>query len=417
MYYFVTLLFVILSSKATFFDLSNICWLLIDVVILWVGFEKQRFSKSDLRLFYKFSLIYVGFCTVRSLFLTDLPFSYWVSDIIFLFKYVLTSFLFCALLKEKAVYYLIKVIFHLTVISIPIFCLQLVAGDLVYAFGKLINFPHAHFSGYVNFLIFTYIKQHPFQNSGFSWEPGAFGFFLNLTLLLNFLTNDFTFDKKAKWFVVATITTLSTTTYIGLMFILLLYFRARGVQFLKLLFFIVPILLVFAATVPFLSDKIVFTYDKDMQDMKNIQTLSDYYIQRGQEMPLNRFASLLYLIKLFGIQLIWGVSNIYEKTVPILKNINISNGIFAFFAQFGLVGLAFLVQRCYIFFRKFTENIELSVYCVLVLLIFGFSECIFVSSLVLCFLFLYYYAAPEASLSEYAEDELLSSTDTTEPAY
>jgi len=417
MYYFVTLLFVLLSSKATLFDLSNICWFLIDLVILWVGFEKKRFSKSDLNLFFKFSLIYIGFCTVRSLFLTDLPFSYWVSDIVFLFKYVLTSFLFCALLKEKAIYYLIKVVFHLTVISIPLFCFQLVAGDLIYGFGKLINLPHAHFNGYVNFLIFTYIQQHPFQNSGFSWEPGAFGFFLNLTLLLNFLTNDFTFDKKAKWFVVAIITTLSTTTYIGFMFILLLYFRARGVAYLRLLFFIVPILLVFAAVIPFLSDKIVFTYDKDMQDMKNIQTLSDYYIQRGQEMPLNRFASLLYLIKLFGIQLIWGVSNIYEKTVPILKNINISNGIFAFFAQFGLIGLGFLVQRCYIFFKKFTENVELSVYCVLVILIFGFSECIFVTSLVLCFLFLYYYAEPDASLSEYPEDPVLNSANATEPAF
>jgi hypothetical protein len=395
MYYFVTLLFVILSAKASFIDASNICWFLIDILILWVGFERKRFRKSDVKVFFNFSLIYVSFCTLRSIFLTQLPLSYWISDIVFLVKYILTSFLFCALLKEKTIYYLVKVSFQLTIISLVFYCLQLISGSLVFAMGKMINLPSAHAAGYVNFLVFTYVQQHPFQNSGFSWEPGAFGFFLNLILLLHFLTNDFTFDKKAKWFAIAIITTLSTTAYIAFLFIILLYFRARGVKFAKLLFFIVPIVCVLTVSLPFLFDKIMLIYSRDMSDMKNIETLNQYYLDRGQGMPLNRFASLLYLSQTFGIKLIWGVSNLYNNINPLIKNISISNGIFSFFAQFGAVGLSFLLYKCYVLFRKYTGSAELSIYCILVILIFGFAECIFVTSLMLCFFFLYYYAQPE----------------------
>lgn len=395
MYYFVTLFFVILSAKASFFDLNNICWFLIDVLILWVGFERQRFSKNDFRLFAKFSLVYIVFCSVRSFFFTGLPMHFWLNDVFFLFKYILTSFLFCALLKEQTIHYLVKVGYHLTVISMCMFALQLVAGSFVLSLGKMINLPDSHFDGYVNFLVFTYVNQHPFQNSGYSWEPGAFGFFSTMNLLLLFLTNDFKFDKRAKWFSAAIITTVSTTTFVSFMVVILLYFRARGVKFAKLLFFIVPILCVFAVSLPFLVDKIVTIYNHDMADMKNINTLDQWYIEHGQSMPLNRFASMLFLMQTFGQKLIFGISNMYDQTVPILKSLSISNGIFSFFAQFGVIGLSYLFYRSYQFFRKLSGRIEISIYCLLVLLIFGFAECIYVTSLALCFFFLYYYSRPQ----------------------
>lgn len=395
MYYFVTLLFVILSAKASFFDLNNICWVAIDIIILWVGFERGRFRKSDAELFGKFSLIYIAFCTLRSFFLIHLPGRFYLNDIIFLFKYVFTSFLFCALLKEQVVYYLTRVIFHLAILSLPLYCLQLIAGDTILAVGRAINLPDAHFSGYVNFLVFTYVKQHHIRNSGFSWEPGAFGFFLNLGLLMHLITNDFRLGKQAKWIIVAIITTLSTTTYLAFVFVLLLYFRGRGVKYVSLMVFIGPALCVLATMVPFMFDKIVTTYNQDMNDIKNIQTLSDWYVQHGQTMPLNRFASILYPIQLFGYNLIWGISNIYNETVPILKTISLSNGIFSFMAQFGGIGLSFLLYRAYLFFKKNTQSIELAIYGVLIVLICGFAEGIFVTSVVLCFLFLYYYSIPK----------------------
>jgi len=404
MYYFVTLLFVILSAKASFFDLTNMCWVMTDIILLWVGFEKARFHKSDVELFGKFSLIYISFCTVRSVFLIHLPASYYLNDILFLFKYIFTSFLFCAVLRDQAIHYLTKVIFHLAILSLPLYCLQLVAGDTLYAVGKAINFPHAHFNGYVNFLVFTYVKLHHVRNSGFAWEPGAFGFFLNLGLLMHLVTNNFNFDKRAKWVMLAIITTLSTTTYVAFAFIILLYFRGRGAKLFTIMFFVGPILCVLASMMPFMFDKIVATYNKDMDDMKNIQTLSDWYVQHGETMPLNRFASILYLAGLFGYDLIWGVSNIYNETIPLIKHLNLSNGIFVFMAQFGAIGLCFLLYSCYLFFKKNTLSIELSIYSLIVILVCGFGECIFITSITLCFLFLYHYSMPQVTNREVVFD-------------
>ncbi|HWZ13620.1 MAG TPA: hypothetical protein VNW95_00180 [Mucilaginibacter sp.] len=393
MYYFITLLFVFLSSRGSFFYFSNIWWILIDLTIIWVGLEKGRFTKSDVKLFAGFSVIYITFCTIRALFLTHLSVGFWASDILFLFKFILTSFLYCAVVKEKSVYYLTKVIIQLAIISLPFYFLQLISGDLVYAIGQFINLPPHINGGYTNFLVFTYVKVHAIRNSGFSWEPGAFGFFLNIALLMRLLTNGFTFDKKAIWLGLAVATTLSTTSYIALWVVIFLYFRANGVKFSKLMFFIVPVALVLAFQLPFLVNKISFIYANDSQDMTRIEFLSGWYYKHGQQMPLNRFSSMIYLCQLFGANMIWGVSNIYEETVPILKNINISNGIFEYMAKFGLIGLVFFLSRCYLFFRKFTTT-EISLYCLLMILVLGFSESIFLISLTICFFFLYRYSDP-----------------------
>jgi hypothetical protein len=400
MYYLVTLLFIILSGRATFMDDMNICWFLVDGIFLWLALEKNRLLKRDISLFVKFSIVYLTFCTLRAVFLIHLPLRYWASDVIFLFKWVLPSFLFCVILREKAVEYLAKVIYHLAVLSIFVYCLQLISGNAVYSFGKMLNLPYPHFNGYVNMIFFTYVKQHPFQNAGFSWEPGAFGFFLIIGILLNFFSNNFTFDKKAKWMSLAAITTLSTTTYIAFMFVILLYFRARGVKFAKLLFFIIPILLVFAVSLPFLFDKISLIYSMDMQDLKNIETLKQTYLRMGQIMPLNRFGSMFFLLDRLGINLVWGVSNIYRQTIPILKNTGLSNGIFEFFAQFGMIGMAFLLFKSYKLFRKLSGSAEISVYALVIILILGFGECIFVTSIMLSFLFLYHYTASAQSIEE-----------------
>jgi hypothetical protein len=400
MYYFITFLFVLLAGKATFFDDVNLCWFIITAIILWVGLEKRRLLKSDWQIFGGFSLLYLSFCTFRSVFLTHLSLHFWLNDVTFLFKFLLPSFLFCAVLKEKAIYYVTRVMIDLAILSLPLYCLQLISGDLVYNIGKAINLPYAHFDGYVNMIVFTFVKGiHDIRNSGFAWEPGAFGFFLIITLMLHWLSNNFKYDTRAKWVTVAIITTLSTTTYLAFGIMLLMYYRAKGVRFTTLLIFIGPILAIAITSVPFLWSKIVDIYYRDLLDIKNIKTLSDTYIRMGEIMPLNRFGSMIFLIKSFGYNLIFGISNSYKETLPILHNISISNGIFAFCAQFGAVGLGFLFYRSYKFIRKYV-NVELTLYCLTIILVLGFGECIYLSSLLLAFLFLHHYVQPQATIEE-----------------
>lgn len=405
MYYFATLIFLLLSANGTFVPFYNINWFLVDLIFIWMGLANHRFDKRDLRFGGYFMLLYISYCTLRSVFLTNLPARFYVSDIVFLFKYIMPCLIYCALLKEKAIEYLTRVVIDLTKVSIVFYCIQLVAGGLLYDIGSAIGLPpHITEYHYTNFIVFTYVTEHAHQNSGFTWEPGAFGFFLIITLMLQLFKNGFKLDNGAKWLILGVLTTLSTTSYAALGVVFLLYFRANGVKFSTLSLVAVPLLIVAIVRLPFLLDKVIAIYKHDMEDLKNIEYLSAWYLRHGEQMPFNRFSSLIFIYRQFKWHLIFGVSNIFIETVPYLVNANTSSGIFEYFAKFGVVAFVFLMTRLCLFFKKFTQQKELLIYCVLLVLILGFSESIFILPMMTNFYFLYFYAQP-------IDDELLEDED------
>jgi len=418
MNYFATLVFLLLSANGTFLPFFNIDWFLVDVLFIWIGLAYNRFDKRDLRFGAAFMLAYICYCSFRSYFFNNLPIRFYVSDIIYLFKYILPSLIFCALLKEKAIDYLSRVIIDLTKISIPLYCIQLVAGDVLYNIGNAIGLPPAT-PGYTvtNFIIFTYVKEHHYQNSGFSWEPGAFGFFLIIALMLQLFKNGFKIDSGVKWLVLGVVTTFSTTSFVALGLVFLMYCCANGVKFSTLAIVAVPVLAVAVVKLPFLLSKVIDIYNHDLKDLQNLEFLSAWYLRQGREMPFNRFASMIFIYDEFKARLIFGVSNIFTETVPYLKNANTSSGTFEYFAKFGLVAFVYLMTRLCQFFRKFTQQKELIIYCVLLILVLGFSESIFVLPIMTNFYFLYFYARPlDDEFEEEEEEENEPDISETDPA-
>ncbi|MFD2866133.1 hypothetical protein [Mucilaginibacter antarcticus] len=309
-------------------------------------------------------------------------------------------------MKEQATYYLSKVIIDLTKISIFFYCFQLVAGPALYSIGTAINLPpDVPAYHYTNFLVFTYVTEHAHQNSGFSWEPGAFGFFLIVGLMLHLFRNGFKMDSGTKWLIAGVLTTLSTTTYVAFAVVMLMHYRANGVKISTLAIFAVPAAAVAVFKLPFLLDKVVEIYHHDMRDLQNIATLSAYYEKVGQQMPFNRFSSALFIYNQYHEKLILGVSNIFIESVPYLRNANTSSGIFEYFAKFGIAAFVFLFTRMCQFFKKFGATGEQLFYCVLLVMILGFSESIFILPMMTNFYFLYFYAKPDEDLDEEELDE------------
>ncbi|WPU95682.1 hypothetical protein SNE25_09145 [Mucilaginibacter sabulilitoris] len=322
-----------------------------------------------------------------------------MSDLVFLFKYILLSFLYCAVLKEEALNYLVKITIIGAGISIFFYFIQLINGDIVFFIGSLIHLPpRTSNPDYTNFLIFTFDRNHSVRNSGFAWEPGAFGCLLNMALLMYFFSKKFVFDKNVLLLILAIITTLSTTSYIALMVNLLIYYRGNGGKFSKVFLFAAPVIAVAAVKVPFLFGKIIELYKQDLHDVEHMETLGTFYLKHGGQLPLNRFGSVIYIYRLFGEKLVWGISNMYQDAVTQLANVNISNGIIDFIAKFGLIGLFYLIYRYAMLFKKFVSGNELVVYAVLVVLILSFGEPILIWQNVLAFFFLYHYSRPADEL-------------------
>lgn len=406
MYYFLAFLFMLISAKGSFFSFFEIDYLLIDVLFIWVGITYNRFKKSDIRLFLKFSLIYVGFVSMRYFCLNNVSFAFLMSDIIFLFKYILLAFLYCAILKEEALNYIVKITIIGAGISIFFYTIQLINNDAVFFIGSLIHLPpRTSNPDYTNFLIFTFDRNHSIRNSGFAWEPGAFGCLLNMALLMYLFSNKFVFDKKVLLLIVAIVTTLSTTSYIALMVNLLIYYRANGGKLSRIFLIAAPIIGVVAVKVPFLFGKIIELYKQDLHDVEHMETLGTFYLKHGGQLPLNRFGSLIYIYRLFGEKLIWGISNMYQEAVVQLGNVNISNGIIDFIAKFGLIGLVFLLYRYAMLFKKFIASNELMIYAILIILILSFGEPILIWQNILAFFFLYHYTNPVSDDDESLAEE------------
>jgi hypothetical protein len=388
-YYLVTLLFLLLSSNANLLSSVNAYWLAVMVFFAAVYITKRLFTLKELMFLGIFSACYLLLALVRDIYLNNLEEEFFLSDAIFLGKYVYVAFLFCAILKHKAIAYIVQVIADLTVLSLLFFFVQLVAPDLLYKAFMAVNLPNNQLlPGYSNLVVFTFHRGlHDFANSGFAWEPGAFGCFLVIALTFHFFLNKFTFDKKAWLFIAAIVTTFSTTANLALLAVIFLALRYRA-QIKGWVLLFIPVCAVFVMYVPFLGAKIRHVYHQDMDDLKHLAELDESFRRIHQQIPLDRFSSMIFVYRKFGTGLICGINNRYDVFLNTKYNINVSNGIIEFLAQFGLIGLIYVAYRYIRFCRAQLSNAEQVIYCLAIIFILGFGEPILGVPLLLSFIFL-----------------------------
>jgi len=392
MNYLITLLFLLLSASANILSLSDISWFAILLFMVIYAISKKMLLQKDMKLIGLFMLVYLVYVVLRNLLITNLESQYLISDLIFPFKYVLLSFIYVVIMREKTMDYLVKVIVQLTIIGFVFYAIQLVAGDLIYNFSESLGLPKANtIPGYTNFVIFSFTKgRHDYRNSGFVWEPGAYGCFMIIALFFNLLKDKFKFYKNSMILIAGIITTFSTTDYFALLILLFLAYRYRVPKFNLWILVMIPSVVLLILFVPFLGDKIAGIYTDDMDGLKHLKEISQYHLKHNEQIPLNRFASMSYIWDNIGSGLLLGLSNKYDEILNKTYNVNISNGIFDFLAKFGVIGLFFLVYSYVKFCAAFLKKNEFIVYSVLIFLVISFGEPILFLPLVLLFLFLPY---------------------------
>jgi len=391
--YIITLLFLFLTANnSNFLSANNLYWFVILLFMLVVAIAKKLMARSDLKIILVFSAVYLGFVAIRDLFINGLGMDFLTSDAIFLFKYVLLSFTFCVILKDRLTDYLVKVLIHLTIISFFFYFFQLIGlGNTLYSYFTSINLPNGINSpGYSNILIFTYDTNHEFRNSGFFWEPGAFVCILIVGLLLHLFTNKFSFDRRTKLLLVGIVTTVSTTGYLALLILFFLWYRYKVPRLNIWVVVLIPVSIILILNIPVLGDKISKTFDDDMSMSHSEIKRSERYLKARQDrqVALNRFSSAVVIYEAFGSELILGVSNKYDEILNNIENVNISNGIMAFLAKFGLVGFIFVIYKYSKFCIIYVGKVELLIYCILILIVLSIGESIMFLPFILNFLFM-----------------------------
>lgn len=398
MNYLITLLFLLLTSSANFLALNDVSWFVIMLLMVGYALVKKLLVKRDLKVMAIFLVVYLAYVGIRYVFLTNavdgfsnMGTEFLLSDVIFPFKYALLAFIYIVIVRDQALENIVNVMVHLTIISLVLFAVQMVAGDAIYGASEAIGISPKGIGipGYTNFIIFTFTEgRHDFRNSGFVWEPGAFGCFLIIAILFNFFRNKFKFDKKAIILIIGLITTFSTTDYIAFLLMLFMIYRYRVPKLNLWVFIMIPAFIILIIVVPFLGQKIADIYIDDIKGLDALRHYSKEHVKHADQIPLNRFASMIYLWDNLGWNLFLGVSNKYDAIINTNYTINISNGIFDFFAKFGFMGFVYLIYSYARFCGAFIKRNELKVYCVLILLLIGFGEPIMFLPITLLFLFL-----------------------------
>ncbi|WP_194774686.1 O-antigen ligase family protein [Pararhodonellum marinum] len=398
-YYIYTLFFLLITAKSNFLNNYDVVWGVFIASLILLGIYNLRFYKRDLIIIGTFSLIYLGFVFSRHLVINNFPKEFLISDIFFLFKYLMLSFVYCAYMKEELMNYLIKVFTHLAILSLGFYVIQLAGGaGLLANIGRTVQgiLPYyEHPAEYTNFLLYTFDYLHQYRNSGFAWEPGVFGSFAVIILMLHFFKNDFQYDRTAWILTFAILTTISTTAYLAFMVLLFMFYRVRGGKVNAAFVLILILAMTGAAYIPFMSEKIKETYEQDMAFLKDQDEFAfavEYYDEYDDYMRLNRFASMAFIIDNFGNKLWVGVSNGYSKMTSEkygvdLERVYLSNGLIDFCAKFGLVGLVFVFFRYAKTLRIYLPTSETVFYGLMVFFVVHFGETIIALPFCLIFIF------------------------------
>ena len=126
-----------------------------------------------------------------------------------------------------------NLVFFLAYISIPLFLIQLISPHIYDIFTPLSKAIMSGRQFYTNgqagitmhqyFFVYVLNGWAVYRNSGFMWEPAAYGAMLTWALLLNLYMNRFSPNRKMYLFLIAIFTTFSLGTYSYVVIIVVMY--------------------------------------------------------------------------------------------------------------------------------------------------------------------------------------------------
>ena len=284
-----------------------------------------------------------------------------------LFNYIYPIlFAYCSIsiLKTRLLPLLERVIFFLTIFSLPLFCLQLInlpfIESLSSLFSQFLAEPLRYENSWYAF-IFNYCSLREgtliTRNSGFMWEPGAFAMVLVIMIVYRLVCNgDKLKDTHVLIYLIALATTFSTAGYIALLLILIsVLFKKRsiGVRFSMLLVVVAMILLMFR--LDFINVKI----------SEYITNTEDFvYAESGESnaIEFNRYLYFLYTgQKVLEFPIGYGTSDVEYNGYMVIA----PNGLANIMYHWGLIGLLFLSLAFYRFVGYF--KVKLPVICLILL--------------------------------------------------
>jgi len=179
-----------------------------------------------------------------------------------------------------------KIGFFSAVLSLPFYLIQLINYRLllnIFSYYPLITTDLRLSVGKYNLFFHTIDTNILERNNGFLWEPGGFGYFLGISLIILLYKSNLKFNFQSIIILLIGLTTLSTTYYIFIILIFILYFLNnvnKNLGFLILLPIFIGIIFVMLSQ-EFMFQKIE-KHTLDAQEVTSVVGYSKNYDKIGR---------------------------------------------------------------------------------------------------------------------------------------
>lgn len=291
-----------------------------------------------------------------------------------------------------------KIIYKLVLISLFFYSIQVLSPSFLYNVFSFIDvsgelFPTIKYKsiGFYTFHQGTMSEIFP-RNSGFTWEPGPFSCYIGLAMFFNIVRNGVSFkDRKTLIvFLIALITTQSTTGFLLLLTILTWYgwahFNNKIFRVLS-----IPMLLSFSIvlffSIPFLQEKIVLDSKQDVNEIIAHAQIT------GSSYAPGRFVGWKLRWEDFKSYPVAGIGGNPKLQFGYIAEGNVVgaiNGLGTILGKYGAFGAFFFLLLLYRFGKyhaKYYDYTGIIIFPVLILII-GFSFGIIETPIIIAFLLL-----------------------------
>lgn len=264
-------------------------YFLLTSVIALTGFE---FFFRDSNLIYILGLFSLGIFILKGykftkkffifllilfiiLFLQKITFNTAPTNIITTIIRFIIYYLVATILKERFAIEFIKIIFYICISSIVLYFITKISfiynffisiSSGITSLGVVSDTYDSWANPSQNIIFYVIPTKLVNRNNGPFWEPGMFAVFINIALVLNLIKTRKLFEYKNIIFIIASLTTLSTTSYITTFFILAYHFIfTTKKRFLILFLLLIPFIVIPVFNSDIVSGKI----------NENMETLDD----------------------------------------------------------------------------------------------------------------------------------------------
>lgn len=334
--------------------------------------QKKKFHAT----FLLFLALLLTLITIQGAYFGEMPYSATIG----LLMKIGIGYFALALVPDNFTRRYVDILYFLAICSLVFFIPILLGGGAIKSIFESIAIRPPLGGGYENFIVYTLNLEEPGilglpRNCGAFWEPAAFGGYLIVGLIFNLIHTNSVKDKKSVILIITLVTTLSTTIFVVLAFLLFCYYLINGSVIAKIA--VIPILggiVYFAFTsFEFLGDKI-----EEQLDLSNIQSKAQ---DTGGQMSHTRFSSAVADWEDISKHPIMG-RGIYPITFHYPGDLaSRHNGLTRFIAEFGAIISIIYFGLILMTFNKLCANSpinsQISLFFFACILLIGFSENLF----------------------------------------